>query len=173
MPILEKGSFELDLGFVKLGGELSEQDRQCAWELYTEMSTRVAVTGKVHDPECTDFSGEVLVESLTSLYTFFGEARKIMRSFPVGKVTEKDHLGPFIGRMFQHVLRPFLEKWQADFRYWWEHTSNSKLPPFERQKEYPKYDEFLDDWTSIRWLMRNSMEELGKAYKLVDVTKQR
>ena len=45
MPTLTKGSFSLNLGIVQLGGELSDADRQYAWELYTEMSTRVAVTG--------------------------------------------------------------------------------------------------------------------------------
>ena len=37
MPVLTKGSFTLDLKIVKLGADLTEDDRQCAWELYTEM----------------------------------------------------------------------------------------------------------------------------------------
>ena len=37
---------------VQIGGELADEDRQCAWELYTELSTRVAVTGKSDDPDC-------------------------------------------------------------------------------------------------------------------------
>jgi hypothetical protein len=49
MPEIKEGSFELNLGFVKLGAKLSEDDRQCAWELYTEIVTRVAVVGK---PRC-------------------------------------------------------------------------------------------------------------------------
>ena len=32
-PEIKEGSFELDLGFVKLEAKLSEDDRQCAWEL--------------------------------------------------------------------------------------------------------------------------------------------
>ena len=35
MPTLNKGSFSINLGVVKLGGDLTEDDRQCAWELYT------------------------------------------------------------------------------------------------------------------------------------------
>ena len=62
---------------ITLGGELSEEDRQCAWELYTELSTRVAVTGKPGDPECQDFSGELYIESFQSLYSFFQEAIEI------------------------------------------------------------------------------------------------
>jgi hypothetical protein len=43
MATITKGDFSLDIGFVKLGAELSDEDRQCAWELYTEIATRVAV----------------------------------------------------------------------------------------------------------------------------------
>lgn len=75
MAVLSKGSFTLDLKIVKLGADLTEDDRQCAWELYTEMSTRVAVTGKHLDPDCIDFSGELYIESLDSLFRFFQEAR--------------------------------------------------------------------------------------------------
>jgi len=46
MVTLAKGSFSLDLGIVKLGADLTDEDRQCAWELYTEISTRVSTTGK-------------------------------------------------------------------------------------------------------------------------------
>jgi len=87
MPHLTKGSFSLNLGIVQIGGELADEDRQCAWELYTELSTRVAVTGKSDDPDCVDFGGELYVESLDSLYMFFREARGIMRRFPAGRLS--------------------------------------------------------------------------------------
>ena len=83
MAVMKKGNFSIDIGFLKLGADFEESDRQCAWELYAELATRIAVTGKTRDRDCTDFSGEVYAESLTSLHTFFGEARKIMRQFPV------------------------------------------------------------------------------------------
>jgi len=35
MATITKGDFSLDLGFVKLGADLSDEDRQCAWELCT------------------------------------------------------------------------------------------------------------------------------------------
>ena len=64
---LKEGSFELDLKLMKLGAKLAEDDRQCAWELYTEMVTRVAVVGKTSDKNCANFDGEVLSESFDSL----------------------------------------------------------------------------------------------------------
>jgi hypothetical protein len=172
MTVLHKGSFSLNLGFVSLSGDLSDDDRQCAWELYSELSTRVAVTGKPSDPDCTDFDGELYVESLESLYRFFQEARGIMRRFSVGRLerTTDQHLGVMISRAMSDVLRPFLEKWQVKFRHWWEDESNPRLPPLRRQQEYPDLAEFLADWSAVRWLMCQLQAELVRTYKLVDVS---
>lgn len=171
MAVLNKGSFSLNLGIVQLGADLSDDDRQCAWELYTELSTRVAVTGKPGDAECTDFNGELYVESLSSLYKFFQEARAIMREFPVGKIDgdNKEHLGVMINRMMEEVLRPFLEKWQVNFRHWWENESNPRLNPLMRQQEFPELQQFLNDWSAVRWLMRKVQQELVNVYQLVNV----
>jgi len=171
MTVLTKGSFSLNLGLVKLGGDLSDQDRQCAWELYTELSTRLALTGKRADSRCTDFNGEIYSESLASVYAFFQEARRIMKDFPVGKleVGVRNHLGVLINDVMVDVLRPFLEKWQAHYRDWWENHSNPQLPPFERQQQYPEIDKFLEDWSNVRRLMRALQKKLVKSYKLVDI----
>ena len=171
MPNLTKGSFSLNLGIVQIGGELADEDRQCAWELYAELSTRVAVTGKTYDPDCVDFKGELYIESLESLYTFFQEARRIMRRFPVGRlsINQQNHLGVMINRVMSDVLRPFLEKWQVEYRHWWDNESNPRLAPLERQDEYPRLNEFLADWTAVRWLMRELQKELVRVYDLVDV----
>lgn len=42
----------------------------------------------------------------------------------------ENHLGALIHRAMGDVLRPFLETWQADYRFWWENTSDKTLPPF-------------------------------------------
>jgi hypothetical protein len=174
MATIKKGSLSFDIGFIKLGADFEEGDRQCAWEFYAELATRVAVTGKSKDPDCADFSGEVYAESLASLYAFFGEARKLMRQFPVGTlngIKTNNHLGALIYRVIRDVLRPFLETWQADYRYWWENTSDKGLPPFERQLAYPKRSEMLSHWSDVRAIMRAIQEKLVTTYKLVDVTK--
>lgn len=171
MPNLIKGNFSLNLGFISLGGELAEDDRQCAWELYTELCTRVAVTGKRSDTECKDFSGEFLIESLNSIYAFFQEARQIMRKFPVGRIRvgQEAHLGVMVNRVLADVPRPFLEKWHVKYRHWWENESNPRLTPMRRQEEFPEINEIMDDWSSVRWLMRQLQNELITKYALTDV----
>jgi hypothetical protein len=174
MPELSEGSLTLDFGIVKLTGKLSELDRQCAWQLYTEIVTRVAVSGKRKDDTASDFSGEVLVESLSSLHVFFQEARTIMKTFPIGKLKEKQqsHLGALIHDLLADVLRPFLEKWQADLRSWWESQERSGKDWFELQKKYPHYDDILKDWMQIRKLMRKLEHKLRDEYKLYCVDKK-
>jgi hypothetical protein len=168
MPELIEGDFCINFGVVKLGGKLSENDRQCAWELYTEIVTRVAVSGKRRDETSADFMGEVLAESLSSLHSFFQEARQIMKAFPVGKLKEKNqnHLGILIHDLLADVLRPFLEKWQADYRAWWEQQKHSEQSWFDVQKKYPKYTELLKDWTHLRKLMRKIEHQIRDEYKL-------
>ncbi len=97
-----------------------------------------------------------------------------MRDFPVGRLEQgkKEHLGVMISQVMEKVLRPFLEKWHVDFRYWWENQSNPRLLPTKRQAEYPKLTEFLEDWASVRFLMRELQKELIKVYRLVNVGAQ-
>lgn len=168
MATLQKGTFELNLGVVKLGGDLSDIDRQCAWEVYTELTTRIAVTGHTGVKGYLKFDGEVYIESLTSLYNFFQEIRLIMRRFPVGKLVgqKKHHLGILIHDILNSVLRPFLEKWQSKYRYWWEYESNPRITPVLRQSEFEEVKEFLHDWAALRYLMRKVEITLAKKYKL-------
>lgn len=140
--------------------------------MYTELCTRISVTGKQKDEKCENFDSEIFVQSLDSLYTFFQELRGIMRKFPVGRLKKNDkyHLGILINNIIRDVLRPSFEKWQSDFRHWYEYESNKKLPPFERQSKYPKLKEFLSDWTNLRLVMVKLQRTLTKKYKLVKIS---
>jgi hypothetical protein len=171
MATVTKGDFSLNLGFVKLGAELSDQDRQCAWELYAEIATRVAVVGKRSDKAAKDFDGELYADSLDSLYAFFRECRAIMRRFPVGRIKDcrQDHLGIFINRILASVLRPFLEKWNCRFRTWWAQTQKDNASAFEVQQTFPDCAEFLTDWTALRLIMRRAERKLAQQYKLVQL----
>lgn len=171
MPEIKKGNFTLDLKFMKLGADFTEDDRQCAWELYTEIITRVAVVGKWHDPQAKNFEGEIYAESLTSLYKFFQEARAIMRKFPVGKIEEsnQEHLGVLIQRILTDVLRPFLEKWQAIYRSWWEQHVKTGKDPFTIQMDFREVEDMINDWHNVRLIMRKVAAVLSKSYKLKPV----
>ena len=171
MPEIKQGRFSINIGFIQFGVDLTEDDRQCAWELYTEISTRLAVVGKLNDDNCVDFSGEVLFESLQSLYSFFQSARNIMKKYPVGSLKgKKAHLGVLINSLMEGVLRPFLEKWQSEFRHWWQYESNQSQPPFIRQENYNNLTELKDDWSNLRLIMRKLRSELLLKFDLVNTT---
>jgi hypothetical protein len=169
MAIIKEGAFTLNLGIVQLGGKLTDDDRQCAWEFYTEIATRVAVVGKRPDKACKDFAGELYSESLDSLYKFFQESRLIMRRFPVGRIKDfrQEHLGTLINRILANVLRPFLEKWNGQYRGWWAQEYKPGDSPYAIQKTFPRHREFLADWTALRLIMRRVETTLTREYKLV------
>lgn len=173
MPTFTKGNFSINLGIVSFGGEIDEADRQCAWELYCELVSRVAVVGKLDSNGNHTFEGEVLAESLDSLYHFFTEARHIMRAYPLGRLTagkrDASHLGFFIAGMLEGVLRPFLEKWQASYRYWWDHQSDRQLSPFRRQAGFESLDDFLADWSRLRDFCRATAGEIEQHFELPSV----
>lgn len=173
MAVLKKGNFSINLDIFKIGGVLSDDDRQCAWELYTEIVTRLAVHGRsVSEGSIKEqFKGELYTESLDSLYSFFQEMRGIMRKFPVGKIgfSDKYHLGKFICSIINDILRPFLERWQGDFRYWFDVASRNRPDdsPFIIQDDYPEIDAFLENWASLRSIMQSVAQTLAKEYQLV------
>lgn len=173
MPVFSKGRFSINLGIVSIGGDLSEEDRQCAWELYCELASRVSLMGKEDERGELVFTGEIYDQSLDSVYAFFREARGLMRRYPVGRIAagDKQHLGFFIAALIEVVLRPFLEKWQASYRYWWR-CECQRLPqvsPFERQEGYPELQEMLADWQAVRRFCRSAAKELVEQFELPDV----
>lgn len=172
MPVFTKGTFSINLGLVSIGGTFDEEDRQCAWELYCELISRVALVGKENEHGELVFTGERYDQSLDSLHAFFREARALMRRYPVGKIGggQGDHLGFFIAALLEVVIRPFLEKWQVSYRHWWQQECR-RLPqasPFERQRSYPRLEEMLEDWRRVRRFCRDAAKELARQFKLPD-----
>jgi hypothetical protein len=102
----------------------------------------------------------------------FGTLEHNVKKVPVDQLKQnKDkHLGVIIAGMMAQVLRPFLEDWQVNYRYWWEHKSNPRLAPLERQAEFPELAAFQKDWSSVRWLLRQLQKERVTTYELVDVS---
>jgi hypothetical protein len=175
MPVFTKGSFSVNLGIVSFGGELGEDDRQCAWELYCELVSRVALVGKQDADGQQVFVGERYDQSLDSLYRFVGEARSLMRRYPVGRLTSggaQNHLGFFIASLLETVIRPFLEKWQASYRHWWERAraGDPETSPFALQKGFPRLETMLADWKGLREFCRDAARELTETFALPDVT---
>ncbi len=105
MPIK---SIQVELPFVKGIWEVNDAQRQAAWEMYVELVTRISV--QPLDPD-----EGLLREALSSLYTLFGETRRILRAAgpSVARPRSRQLLtfGQIAVDVLNIALRPVLAKW--------------------------------------------------------------
>jgi hypothetical protein len=108
---LGKSKIGLNFGFLSIEGEwdLTDKQREAAWEMYVELVTRISVV------ELKDDEG-LLREALTSLYSLFGTTREILRKYgpeiakAPGKSTDPT-FGHLAVALLNKVIRPVLAKW--------------------------------------------------------------
>ena len=150
LPLLHKNSMyidEVELGIgtnSKVKIKFSREDREIAYKLWVEMSTR-----KIILP--FDEENDVIVEVYDSWYSFFGIARGLLKDIPVEKLNSSKQLISVTDRVLNKCLRPHLTKWQARFRKWYnlQLDSNSDLTPQEIQYTYPQYNELVNELKAI------------------------
>src|ERR1051326_6390568 len=94
---------------------VDDTQRKAAWEMYVELITRVSV-----EPLAPDKG--LLREALTSLYTLFGETRRILREHgpSVAKRNPKSlySFGAIAVDVLNVWLRPFLSEWHPKLAAW-------------------------------------------------------
>ena len=150
LPLLHKNSMyidEVELGIgtnSKVKIKFSREDREIAYKLWVEMSTR-----KIILP--FDEENDVIVEVYDSWYSFFVIARGLLMDIPVEKLNSSKQLISVTDRVLNKCLRPHLTKWQARFRKWYnlQLDSNSDLTPQEIQYTYPHYNELVNELKAI------------------------
>lgn len=142
----EIDSAELGIGDAKLSFRPNTTDRQIAYSIWVELSTR-----KIGLP--IDLDHDVISEIYDSWYSFFGVTRELIKSIPVSKV-RGDSTGKIIRlsiEVLNEGLRPHLTQWQARYRRWYEHQikNDFEKSPQDIQKEFPQYDELCTDLLTI------------------------
>lgn len=154
---------EVGIGTNKLKLFVNETDRQIAYKIWVELSTR-----KIGLP--IDLEHDVISEVYDSWHTFFTVTRELIKDVPVNKFRRKEteHIVRMSIGVLNDGLRPHLTKWQARFRRWYgkatEHSNFIDQSPQEIQQKYPKYDELQADLLAVnRRLMayRKMMYELA------------
>lgn len=156
----EIDSAELGLGDHKVSFRPNDMDRQIAYSIWVELSTR-----KIGLP--IDAEDDVIVEIYDSWYAFFGVTRELIKDIPVSKVrgSSTSKIIDLSVEVLNEGLRPHLTKWQARFRHWYERQMDSKADaePQELQKNFPAYDELIDDMLAVNKRLisyRKKMNEL-------------
>ena len=156
--------FELDetefgVGSTKLKFKPNDLDRQVAYQIWVELSTRKI--GLQLDPE-----HDVIEEIYDSWHAFFGVTRELVKAVPVRKVgaaSTKRIINLSIN-LLNLGLRPHLTRWQARFRGWYEREM-AKEPddPQTIQRRFPDYAELSDDMLAVNVRLqayRRAMYEL-------------
>ena len=98
---------------------------------------------------------DIVVEVYDSWYSLFRALRLLAKEVPVSalhKSSDAKELLDTLIAVMNEVLRPHLTKHQARYRDWWRTTSDSNhsnLPPQERQREYPQYQELFSEMREV------------------------
>lgn len=158
---------EVGIGTNKLKLSINETDRQIAYKIWVELSTR-----KIGLP--IDLEHDVISEVYDSWHTFFTVTRELVKDVPVNKFRRKETeeiVRLSIG-VLNDGLRPHLTKWQARFRRWYgkatEHSDFIDQSPQEIQQKYPKYDELQANLLAVN---QRLMAYRKMMYELVVFTK--
>lgn len=142
----EIDSAELGLGDHKVSFRPNDTDRQIAYSIWVELSTR-----KIGLP--IDSEDDVIAEIYDSWYAFFAVTRELIKDIPVSKVrgSSTSKIIDLSVEVLNEGLRPHLTKWQARFRHWYERQMDSKADaePQELQKQFPAYDELVEDMLAV------------------------
>lgn len=139
---------EFGIGNQKIKLRPNDTDRQIAYKIWVELSTRKIGLD-------IDLNNDVVSEIYDSWYNFFAITRELIKEVPVSKFKRKDT--ERIIRLSIDVLnlgiRPHLTRWQARFRRWYDvqlsKDENAELHPQDIQKTFPDYEELQDDLLSI------------------------
>lgn len=131
---------ELGIGNSKLKLKINNKDREIAYRIWVEMTTR-----KISIP--FDKNNDVIVEVYDSWYEFFRIARDAIKEIPVQRLSYCEELISLTDRILNNQLRRHLTSWQAKFRKWYslEAENNPKKTPQEIQQSYNEYDLLVED----------------------------
>jgi len=156
----EIDSAELGLGDHKVSFRPNDTDRQIAYSIWVELSTR-----KIGLP--IDAEDDVIAEIYDSWYAFFAVTRELIKDIPVSKVrgSSTSKIIDLSVEVLNEGLRPHLTKWQARFRHWYELQMENKtdIDPQELQKKFPAYNELVEDMLAVNKrliIYRKKMNEL-------------
>jgi hypothetical protein len=125
---------------------VDDAQRSAAWEIYVELVTRVSV-----EPLGKDDG--LLREALTSLYSLFGETRRILRVYGPGVAIPMKRkllsLGQIAVDVLNVMLRPFLSKWHPLLRKHEDHH-HPDVSDVEHERRWEQAAELRKELEALR-----------------------
>lgn len=151
LPDFEIDTAELGFGDQKVSFKPNNVDRQIAYSIWVELSTR-----KIGLP--IDLDDDVIPEIYDSWYAFFGVTRDLIKDIPVTKLRRgsTEAIVSLSIEVLNEGLRPHLTKWQARFRHWYDAQIKDKMDvsPQDIQKSFPAYDALGADLLEVNGRLR-------------------
>jgi hypothetical protein len=148
--------------------EPADAERSAAWELYLELVTRVSVE------ELSADEG-FLREALTSLYTFFGTTREILRRYgpEIAPRLAPGHVSFAVlaVTVLNRVLRPLLASWHPRLAAY-ESQRPAGRDPVAWEREWEHSDELRGAIAEVRGALMSlarTLQEVAGVSDLIDL----
>ena len=149
-----KLSVGLPFGLGQLEFEPDEVQQRAAWELYVELTTRIAVQPLGPDEG-------LMREAMSSLYSIFGATREILREAGPSVAQGPNSFGPVAIEVLNKGLRPFLAKWHP-LLLAHEQTRPPKVSARDHERLWDKALEFRKELAKIQEQMLIYAMALGE-----------
>jgi hypothetical protein len=139
---LDLDETELGIGSARVKLKPNYTDRQVAYQIWVELSTR-KIGLKV------DLAHDVIIDIYDSWHAFFGVTRELIKTVPVNKVANASTktIVDLSIDLLNLGLRPHLTQWQARYRTWFARQVETAGDddPQTIQQRYPHYEELVAD----------------------------
>ena len=151
---------EMGLGQHKLKFKPNREDRQIAYKIWVELSTR-----KIGLP--IDLTNDVISEIYDSWYNFFSITRELIKDIPVSKLKQPSttKIIDLSVSVLNEGLRPHLTQWQARFRHWYDaqlKDAKGDIDPQSIQTKYTHFAELEKDLTVVNNRLMNYRESMKR-----------
>lgn len=163
-------AFEIDQAEIGVGNSKfrfrpNNADRQIAYALWVELSTRKLGLD-------IDFERDVIAEIYDSWYNFFSVTRDLVKTIPVTQV-KRESTQAIIKlsiEVLNEGLRPHLTQWQARFRWWYERElkkydearDGDTLDPQQIQRNFPQYEALKNDMERVNKTLERYRAKMGE-----------
>jgi len=122
--------------------EPDEIQQRAAWELYVELTTRIAI-----QPLSPDEG--FIREALSSLHAMFGETREILRRAGPSVAQGPKSFGPIAIQVLNKGLRPFLAKWHPLLAAH-EQKRSPEINQVNHEREWERAPEFRQELSKLQ-----------------------
>jgi hypothetical protein len=134
--------------------EPDEVQQRAAWELYVELTTRIAVQPLGPDEG-------LMREAMSSLYSIFSATREILRQAGPSVAQGPNSFGPVAIEVLNRGLRPFLAKWHP-LLLAHEQKRQPEVSARDHERLWDKASEFRKELAKVQEQMMIYAEALGK-----------